>query len=46
MTKMKRDGHIDPDLFSLFISEKIYLTYAKKFLSSEQIDEINEEEFL
>lgn len=46
MAKMKRDGHIDPDLFSLFIREKIYLSYAKKFLSSDQIDEMDEKELL
>jgi len=28
--EMKEKGHIDPDLFELFIREKIYLTYAKK----------------
>jgi len=39
--KMKLDSHIDGDLFDLFISEKIYLPYAEKFLSSEQIDTID-----
>jgi len=28
--EMKEKGQIDPDLFELFIREKIYLTYAKK----------------
>ena len=39
--KMKLDSHIDGDLFDLFVSEKIYLKYAEKFLSPEQIDEID-----
>jgi HD-GYP domain-containing protein (c-di-GMP phosphodiesterase class II) len=40
MTKMRDENHIDPDIFDLFIKEKIYLKYAKKFLLPEQIDEI------
>jgi HD-GYP domain-containing protein (c-di-GMP phosphodiesterase class II) len=37
---MKQKGHIDPDIFDVFISEKVYLRYAEKYLSKEQIDEI------
>ncbi|MDZ4098358.1 MAG: HD domain-containing phosphohydrolase [Methylophilaceae bacterium] len=40
--KMKLDNHIDPDLFDIFIREKIYLRYAEKFLEPEQIDEVDE----
>ena len=40
--KMKLDNHIDPDIFDLFIREKIYLKYAEKFLEPQQIDEIDE----
>jgi HD-GYP domain-containing protein (c-di-GMP phosphodiesterase class II) len=36
------DNHIDPDVFDLFIREKIYLRYAEKFLEIEQIDDIIE----
>ncbi len=39
--KMKLDNHIDPDLFDLFVREKIYLKYAYEFLEPEQIDEVN-----
>jgi len=39
--KFKLGGHIDPDLFDVFINEKVYLDYAKKFLSPEQIDEVD-----
>jgi HD-GYP domain-containing protein (c-di-GMP phosphodiesterase class II) len=41
MGKMKLDNHIDPDLFDLFISEKVYLRYAEEYLDPDQIDEIN-----
>lgn len=40
--KMRLNGHIDPDLFDLFVREKIYLKYALQFLESEQIDEVDE----
>jgi HD-GYP domain-containing protein (c-di-GMP phosphodiesterase class II) len=40
--KFKENGHIDPDLFDVFIREKVYLTYAKQFLKPEQIDEVDE----
>ena len=39
--KMCLDNHIDPDVFDLFIREKIYLQYAEKFLDSEQIDVVD-----
>jgi len=36
--KMKLNGHIDPDLFDIFIWEKVYEEYAQKFLDEQQID--------
>jgi HD-GYP domain-containing protein (c-di-GMP phosphodiesterase class II) len=39
--RMKEDHHIDPDLFDLFVREKIYLKYAEQFLEPEQIDEVD-----
>ncbi|MDZ4201609.1 MAG: HD domain-containing phosphohydrolase [Gallionella sp.] len=39
--KFKLGGHIDPDLFDIFIREKVYLEYAKRFLAPEQIDEVD-----
>lgn len=42
--KMRLDNHIDPDIFDLFIRDKIYLQYAEKFLGPEQIDAINHAE--
>ncbi len=40
--KMKLDNHIDPDLFDIFVREKIYLKYGELFLEAEQIDEVDE----
>lgn len=40
--KFKENGHIDPDLFDVFIRDKVYLTYAKQFLEPEQIDQVDE----
>ena len=40
--KLKLGGHIDPDLFDIFVREKVYLTYAQQFLDPEQIDQVDE----
>ena len=40
--EMKLDNHIDPDVFDIFIREKIYLRYAEQFLEPEQIDDVDE----
>ena len=39
--KMKLDNHIDPDIFNVFIKQKVYLQYAREFLSEDQIDEVD-----
>lgn len=39
--KMCLGGHIDPDLFDIFVRKQVYLRYAKEFLNPEQIDEVN-----
>jgi HD-GYP domain-containing protein (c-di-GMP phosphodiesterase class II) len=39
--RMKLGGHIDPDLFDVFIREKVYLDYARQFLAPEQIDAVD-----
>lgn len=41
MHKFKKNGHIDPDLFDVFLSEKVYLRYAEQYLEPWQIDEVN-----
>jgi len=40
--KFKLNGHIDPDLFDIFVRKKVYLRYAEKFLDPDQIDEVDE----
>jgi HD-GYP domain-containing protein (c-di-GMP phosphodiesterase class II) len=40
--KMREGGHIDPDLFDVFVREKVYLRYAREFLDPAQIDEVDE----
>lgn len=40
MVKMKEDGHIDADLFDVFIQQGVYLRYAHEFVDPMQIDEI------
>ena len=40
--KFRMNGHIDPDLFDVFVREKVYLDYARQFLDPEQIDEVDE----
>lgn len=39
--RMKLDGHIDPDLFDVFLRDKAYLRYAQRFLRPEQIDAVD-----
>ena len=38
----KKGGHIDPELFDIFVRQKIYLKYAERFLDPAQIDQVNE----
>ncbi len=40
--RMKQNGHVDPDLFDIFVRDKVYLGYAREFLDPEQIDEVDE----
>lgn len=39
--RMKLDGHVDPDLFDVFVHEKIYLKYAQEYLDPGQIEDID-----
>ncbi|MDH3635475.1 MAG: GAF domain-containing protein [Gammaproteobacteria bacterium] len=39
---MKKENHIDPDIFDVFIKNRVYLDYAEEFLDPEQIDRIDE----
>ncbi len=42
LAKFKESGHIDPDLFDVFVREKVYFEYAKQFLDADQIDDVDE----
>ena len=45
MSFMKKDQHIDPDLFELFLKSGVYQAYAEEFLAPEQIDEVDIEQY-
>ena len=45
MNKFSTGGHIDPDLFDIFLREGIYRQYAEKFLDPWQIDEVNPQDW-
>jgi HD-GYP domain-containing protein (c-di-GMP phosphodiesterase class II) len=40
MVRMKDEGHIDPDLFDIFIQQGVYQRYAQEFVDPMQIDEV------
>jgi HD-GYP domain-containing protein (c-di-GMP phosphodiesterase class II) len=40
--RFKESGHIDPDLFDVFVRKKVYQRYAEAFLEREQMDAVNE----
>ncbi|KPK55155.1 MAG: phosphohydrolase [Myxococcales bacterium SG8_38_1] len=39
--RFKLNSHIDPDLFDIFMWEKVYEKYAQQFLDPDQIDEVD-----
>ncbi len=41
MAGMRASGHIDPDIFRLFLESGVYKDYAERFLSPEQIDPVD-----
>jgi HD-GYP domain-containing protein (c-di-GMP phosphodiesterase class II) len=40
--KFSLNGHIDPDLFDIFVRKRVYQRYAEMFLDKEQIDVVDE----
>ncbi|MDP3336347.1 MAG: HD domain-containing phosphohydrolase, partial [Rhodoferax sp.] len=46
MALMKKDQHLDPDLFDLFLRSGTYLDYARRFMPPEQIDAVDVSQFL
>ncbi len=45
MHKFKLNGHIDPDLFDVFVEKGVYLDYARQFLNPQQIDEVKPQDW-
>lgn len=43
---MRNDGHIDPDLFDLFLRAGVYRRYADEFLDPSQIDDVDIGQYL
>ncbi|UBO73328.1 HD domain-containing phosphohydrolase [Aeromonas rivuli] len=41
MSQMANEGHIDPDLFSLFLRSRIWQQYGQRFLDETQCDQVN-----
>ena len=41
MSKMAKGGHLDPDLFELFLKSGVYREYAEQYMKPEQIDEVD-----
>ncbi len=41
MLNFKKNGHIDPDLFDVFVKQGVYRRYAEQFLDPVQIDEVS-----
>ena len=46
MSFMKKDKHIDPDLFDLFLRSGIYRVYAERYMKPEQIDDVDVARYL
>ena len=46
LANFRRNQHIDPDLFEVFVREKVYREYAEKFLEPHQIDDVDEASLL
>jgi HAMP domain-containing protein/HD superfamily phosphodiesterase len=46
MARMAREGHIDPEIFELFLTSGIYRRYAERYMPAELIDDIVIETYL
>jgi HD-GYP domain-containing protein (c-di-GMP phosphodiesterase class II) len=44
MRRMTLENHLDADLFDEFVNSGVYLEYAKQYLDSNQIDEVDMEQ--
>jgi HD-GYP domain-containing protein (c-di-GMP phosphodiesterase class II) len=46
MSVMKKNQHIDAELFELFLRSGVYMEYAQCYMAVEQIDEVDIEAYL
>ncbi|MGN0904212.1 MAG: HD domain-containing phosphohydrolase [Alphaproteobacteria bacterium] len=46
MSKMAKGGHLDPDLFELFLKSGVYREYAEQYMKPEQIDEVDVNKYI
>ncbi len=46
MAAMVRDGHLDADLFALFLRSGVYRDYAQRYLRPEQVDAVDIADYL
>ena len=46
MSTMRNDQHIDAELFDLFLRSGVYLEYAYRHMTPEQIDAVDIEPYL
>lgn len=46
MSKMAQQGHIDPEVFQLFVSSGTYRRYGEQHLNASQIDAVDESLFM
>jgi HD-GYP domain-containing protein (c-di-GMP phosphodiesterase class II) len=40
--RFAENGHVDPDLFDIFVREKVYLKFARKHMEGHQVDTVDE----
>jgi HD-GYP domain-containing protein (c-di-GMP phosphodiesterase class II) len=41
MSFMRKDNHVDPELFELFLTAGVYREYGERFLAPEQLDTVD-----
>jgi hypothetical protein len=46
MGHMKRDNHLDPDLFDVFVRSRIYRRFGERYLPPHLLDEVDEAKLL
>lgn len=40
LQEFRDDGHIDPDLYDVFVQQQVYRRYGEQFLNADQLDEV------